>query len=321
MVPGGSAGYYAVRHSGLAVSQGIWSCAKVLVACAWGWLVFGEAVRNPTLATLAVTLLLIGLTGTSILAAPSSAHHHHHGTTTPVGGEAIEPEDTNGMDEPLLLDAEPGGPFDDADAPQTTLPSPSHEQHPDNEQRMAWRRRTYLGLACAAVDGLYGGSVLVPMHYARLAMPRQNEAEEPALNDGLSFLPSFAVGCFGVMLGVWVVRWLVLSVTSRSLSQGWHQLPSFHCTNRVGCDAALAGLIWSFGNAATLISVATLGQGLGYSLVQLQLLVAGLWGIVWYQEVTGIRTIVLWLTFATLALTGIVLLAQERIPISKCHDG
>jgi uncharacterized membrane protein (DUF441 family) len=41
----------------------------------------------------------------------------------------------------------------------------------------------------------------------------------------------------------------------------------------------LAGLLWSIGNVSSILSVAYLGgEGVGYSIVQSQLVVAGLWG-------------------------------------------
>lgn len=75
----------------------------------------------------------------------------------------------------------------------------------------------------------------------------------------------------------------------------------------------LAGLLWSVGNIASMISVANLGEGVGYSIVQAQLLVAGLWGILWYREVQGTHAIAGWFMCACLTVAGIIYLSHEHV--------
>ena len=45
-VPGGTAGVYAIRRAGLAVSVGIWSCVIVMLSFVWGVLIFHEKQRS-----------------------------------------------------------------------------------------------------------------------------------------------------------------------------------------------------------------------------------------------------------------------------------
>ena len=130
---------------------------------------------------------------------------------------------------------------------------------------------------------------------------------------GLAYLTSFALGCATVMILVWVARWLVYSMESRSLSQGFERLPSLHLTT-IGPHAALAGLIWSIGNASSILAVEYLGQGVGYSIVQSQLLVAGVWGALWYAEIRSSRRLLSWFLFASITVAGILLLSREHMP-------
>jgi glucose uptake protein GlcU len=273
MVPGGTAGYYGVRNAGLAVSQGIWSSLKVLVAFSWGLFIFHEAVRSRLATALAIALLLVGLAGMSYYASSNDESTDND-------------DDENRLDEPLLVASEEGLEADPLDLTADYL-------------HMNTR---YLGILGAVIDGAYGGSVLVPMHFAALVS---------ADLQGLGYLISFGVGCFTVLLGVWGGRWALSALQTGSCTQGWRQLPSFHVTT-IGPYAALAGLIWSVGNVSSLVSVAMLGQGLGYSLVQCQLVIAGLWAVFFYGEIQGRARILGWFACVALTLVSILLLTQQH---------
>lgn len=159
-----------------------------------------------------------------------------------------------------------------------------------------------MGALGAVIDGLYGGSVLVPMHFARL------ESED---FEGLGYLISFAIGCLTVVTLVWIGRWAIYAIQDESIFKGWKRLPSFH-VQTVGPYAILAGLVWSIGNVSSIISVAILGQGLGYSLVQSQLVISGMWAVFFYGEIRGSRHIMGWFFYATLTVLSIVLLTHQR---------
>ena len=100
-----------------------------------------------------------------------------------------------------------------------------------------------------------------------------------------------------------------------SIVDALHQLPSFHVQTMFvpGCTA---GLLWSLGNMASIVSVTILGQSIGYSVVQSAMLVSGIWGIFYYHEVKGTRNIQLWFAFAIITIVGIIWLGHEHIPNS-----
>lgn len=278
MVPGGTAGYYGVRNAGLALSQGIWSSLKVLVAFGWGLFIFHEPVQSRMGTALSIALMLVGLAGMSYYASNNDDDESN--------GDNDQEGPVNRLDEPLLLVEEEGlvvGPVD----------MTADYLHMNTR---------FLGIWGAVIDGSYGGSVLVPMHFAAMAS---------ADLQGLGYLISFGVGCFIVLLCVWCARWALYALQTRSCTEGWRQLPSFHVTT-IGPYAALAGLIWSVGNVSSLVSVAMLGQGLGYSLVQCQLVVAGLWAVFFYGEIQGRARILGWFACAALTLASILLLTHQH---------
>lgn len=269
MVPGGTAGYFAVRNAGLALSQGIWSSLKVLVAFGWGIFVFHEPVRSKLGTGVAVLFMMLGLMGMSLVAAPSRCSN-------------AAASRANAGSEPLL-------------------PVASDTDHYSPEKSTFGLQNRHLGILGAVIDGAYGGSILVPMHYA-------NKADTA----GLSFVLSFAIGCSTVVTAVWILRFLYASHCAQSFSGGLESLPSFYVTT-IGPSAVLAGLIWSVGNVSAILSVSILGQGVGYSIVQSQLLVAGLWGVLWYKEIRGPIVVASWFLFAGLTVVGILLLSQEHV--------
>jgi len=265
MVPGGTAGYFAVRRAGLAVSQGIWSSLKVWTAFVWGLFIFHEPVRSTLGATAAVILLMSGLAGMSYYAAPIASSH---------------PEE-----QPLL------------------------EGEEDNEEsegnNACCLTGKYVGMLGAVVDGAYGGSVLVPMHYASKDQTTQ----------GLGYVISFGIGCSTVLAVVWFLRWIVMSIEERSFVAGFGRLPSLH-VGTIGPYATFSGVIWSIGNVSSILTVAMLGQGVGYSIVQSQLLIGGLWGVFYYREITGRDIVAKWFFFAIVTVSGILWLSQEHSMMS-----
>ena len=298
MVPGGTAGYFGVRNAGLALSQGIWSSLKVLVAFAWGLCMFGEPVKSPMGTAVAVAFMLVGLCGMSYFASSSSSllslsSLPEMQDSTPTESER---EDTMPLEEPLLVpDTEEADNLnlETSDASVLTF-------SPSTSKSFCGLGTRTLGILGAVIDGLYGGSVLVPMHFVK----------QPELQ-GLGFLLSFGIGCGTVVVVVWLIRWAVNAVQTQSCVQAWYELPSMHVTT-VGPYALLAGLIWSIGNVCSILSVTLLGQGLGYSLVQSQLIVAGLWAVLFYGEIQGRAHIGGWFAFAILTLMSILLLTRQH---------
>jgi glucose uptake protein GlcU len=297
MVPGGTAGYYAVRQSGLAVSQGIWSSLKVLVAFGWGIFIFQEPVRSKFGTGVAIAFMMLGLAGMSYFAAPSRKQDDDDNDD--------EMEDNFAMTsaEPLLSMTRSMVRDDSlstlSDAESLFLsPQPSNQEE---EVVLGCLNQFQLGVLGAVIDGAYGGSVLVPMHYARSTGTQ-----------GLAFVLSFAIGCATVVTVIWILRFLFYCHRTQSFSEGFQRLPSFHIMT-IGPSAVLAGLIWSVGNVSAILSVAILGQGVGYSIVQSQLLVAGLWGVVYYREIRGRRVVTSWFIFAGVTVMGILLLSLEHV--------
>ena len=300
-VPSGTAAIYAIRNAGLATSQGVWSALIVLVSFTWGVFVFGEGVRSRAGAGAGVALMMVGLWGMSYHSSPGNAPRlEYRGVGELVadeGGESPSSGSSGSIEigqEAITVDESSNGVsldgFDRTAEPQRN----AYVQF----LGCAWTRRN-LGLAGACFNGIWGGSIMAPMHFAS-----ENTS-------GLGYAISFAIGASLVCLSMWACRFLYHYYRTRSVVVAFAALPSFHL-RVMWIPGGIAGTLWSLGNICSMLSVQGLGEGVGYSVVQASMLVSGLWGIFFFKEVSGTMTIIRWFLFALFTITGILLLSYEH---------
>uniref|UniRef100_A0A7S1CZ67 Uncharacterized protein n=1 Tax=Cyclophora tenuis TaxID=216820 RepID=A0A7S1CZ67_CYCTE len=192
-----------------------------------------------------------------------------------------------------------------------------------------------LGIGAAAMNGLCGGTSLVPMHYAAQAGFQ-----------GARYYFSYAAGAMivnlAVLVGKFLYRLFLLeqhrrqqqqnrhglrtsrrtvvasssnnnsNIITSSLAESMYQaMPSWH-VKKLWLPGLLSGVLFSVGMFGSIVSVGFLGQGVGNSFVQCKILVSGLWGILYYKEIRGAKTITKWFASASLAVVGILLLSHEH---------
>lgn len=120
------------------------------------------------------------------------------------------------------------------------------------------------------------------------------------------------MGATVVLIFMWTLRFAYHFAREQTFASAFRQLPGFYFAV-MWLPGGLAGLLWSIGNIASMLSVVNLGEGVGYSIVQAQMLVAGLWGILYYREVKGTRAIASWFSCACVTVAGILFLSCEHI--------
>ncbi len=326
---------YAVKNAGLAVSQGLWSSIIVLVSFVWGIFVFQEGVKSKFLASTAILIMVTGLWGMSFFSSPvhqlSDDDYHHELTAvqsmSPPRGELshLGPVTSDG-DYHNEIDRQYNSPSPVEG--ETTVAPPDFLIEQNDIQPIAEKfnvntnteedgssasssssipvsskiLKRRLGLLAAVFNGVWGGSIMVPMHYA------------PEEAGGTGYVVSFAIGALIITLLLWVLRFIVeLHFTGPhySISRAYQALPSLHI-EIMWLPGCLAGLLWSIGNVASMISVHNLGEGVGYSLTQASMLCSGLWGIFYFNEVVSYDLRVKWFASAVLCVTGILLLSYEH---------
>lgn len=130
--------------------------------------------------------------------------------------------------------------------------------------------------------------------------------------EGLGYVISFAIGATLVLILMWIIRFSYHLAREQSFVGAKNQLPGLHF-QVMWLPGGIAGLLWSIGNISSMLSVVNLGEGVGYSIVQAQMLVAGLWGILYYREIRGARTIAAWFSCACVTIAGILFLSHEHV--------
>jgi len=134
----------------------------------------------------------------------------------------------------------------------------------------------------------------------------------PSQASGIGYVISFAVGASIITMLLWVIRFVYLLYQfDMNATRTYNSLPSLHL-RIMWLPGGIAGTLWSIGNIASMISVENLGEGVGYSLTQSSMLVSGLWGILYFQEVKSKSMKIKWFISALITLIGILLLSYEH---------
>jgi drug/metabolite transporter (DMT)-like permease len=338
---------YAIKKAGLAIGIGVGSSFIVLVSFTWGIFVFGEHVHSKTQACTAVACMLCGLAGMAYYSAPTVAHVSSTsggtGSSTVINiinsntnsssacYQPVRPDDPDFLradqDEEDVVatnyntDHPPSSPLetdyiamgDDDNNTSTDTNDREMEEGPDPPEvangisptvlccfgKLRVQERMLGMLAALVFTGIWGGSIMVPMHFA------------PKVDKGLGYLISFAIGAAIVNLSLWIIRYLYLCYLYSCAKEAYHALPSFHL-RKMWLYGGACGILWSIGNFFSILAVQHLGEGVGYSATQASMLVSGLWGIFYFKEIEGFKTISKWLLSASITVVGILLLSYEH---------
>lgn len=167
--------------------------------------------------------------------------------------------------------------------------------------RIALPRRQ-MGLLGAVVNGVWGGLNLIPLHYAQ---------RDQGLS-GAGYLISYASGSMLVCILIWAGLFLYHLVNrDYQWREAVDQLPAWH-VQELGFPGAMAGIFYSIGNFCSILAVTYLGQGVGFSFCQGQLLISGLWGVFYFGEIKGQETISKWFASASVTIIGIIWLSYQH---------
>lgn len=145
-----------------------------------------------------------------------------------------------------------------------------------------------IGLIFALGTGLFGGSILVPMHFVPKDVP------------GIQTVVSFGVGALVASLVTTAVYWKLVAKQPG--------LPSV--TGRTLLAGLLSGFTWNAGNVCQIVVQSdpiNLTYGIAYPINQCGMLFAGLWGVLVFREITGKSIGVFWAGAAVLVV-GVILL-------------
>ncbi|KAL7436882.1 hypothetical protein ACHAXH_003113 [Discostella pseudostelligera] len=267
-VPGGTAGVYAIRHAGLAISVGIWSCVIVILSYVWGVWIFGEEQKSVWGAVRSVAVLCVGLCGSAYFSSREV--------------DQDEKEENSAATEHTSLVRQSDYSQQAIDFHEIALSSKCNK----HTYQMS---KYHAGLCMAVINGILASTIMVPLHYA-----------PAATTSSLGYSMSFGVAAVLAVMLFWMLRfvWLtsinyysslmhwvdesrqqipslemLLRIKLDALNKGYQQLPSFHL--RVMWRAGMtSGVLYSMGNLFGIISIKKLGDFMGYSLNQSSVIIS-----------------------------------------------
>jgi hypothetical protein len=281
--------FLAIPHLGLAMAQGIWGGSALLVSFLWG--VLGPkpvgAYPSSWAGSLGgIVFLTIGILGIVF----------HEQISFFLCGKPSDPAKYR----ELLVDNESRNNDETTESylRKESLDLDSDSNHDTgtssalNSQEISSKNR-FLGIAYALSTGVFGGSVNVP---SALTSIYGTELK------GIETLPSFGLGGFTVGLLVPIIYFKIVDKKALDETGGVH-----FCA--LWLPGLASGTVWNIGNICSVYANSVISFAVAQPLMQCALLVSGMLGIFVFKEITGIKRIVTFFSFAFILLGGAVLLA------------
>tara|TARA_B100001540_G_scaffold312257_1_gene333063 strand:+ start:150 stop:1223 length:1074 start_codon:yes stop_codon:yes gene_type:complete len=334
-VVNGTVAIVAVQKCGLSTAQTLWSGLSVFVGFLWGVIVFEENVRDVVGAAWALVVMSAGMGSMGMVMSQSSSggsgtsrnrgesgyeNGSRSGSSRSSSVSPIDSVEGNKYDvemnsssrefaaarERLMMGTtttttttttmNTGREFDDLSKSTNpfgfrTRSSSNHSS--SSSSALEKQKDVKIGILCATYVGIANGSFMTPLKYANKEVT------------GLEYLFSFGVGSAIAT----VVLVFLYNVYRRQIKRDFSPL-NFHFET-CAKPALLTGLLWSAGNACSIVAISKLGVAIGWPLVQCQLVVSTSWGVWYYREVRGRKAIAGFFASALFVLFGVIMLGNS----------
>ena len=165
-VVGGSFGILSIRSVGMAVAVGTWASVMVLVNFVWGLLVFHEPVQSFTHACAAFTLLTCGLVGMSKYSSDSRQPTFEDRRMDIELVESIANTTQDRLKSRRLADTEQEPILVQNEEEDNDIAVDDKNIFHGSTCGMSWSNRE-AGILYAVLNGLFAGSSLIPMLFAK----------------------------------------------------------------------------------------------------------------------------------------------------------
>jgi len=291
-VPAGLFFITSVKLTGVAFATPVANGCQVIVNFCWGAFFFNDTVKNPYFSVLAMFIMFIGMAGISY----SVNYEKLKKTPEPAymiqdGADEIAYDGKDGADEKTPINAADKTSFYYSRAaadPEAPLLS---KDLPVPVDRAREKRNFLFGVACAIGCGFFGGTQNVPLRYA------------PKEAHGASYLISFGTGSVCVIFLFTFIYCII-----RHLMKMGPPVVNLKVSLFPG---SIAGCLWAAGNVCSIyVTVSPLGQTVGAPLVLCNMMVAGMWGVFYYNEAPRTDMKAFFLASCCVLLGGVGLLAH-----------
>lgn len=284
-VPSGLLFITSVKLTGVAFATPIANGCQVIVSFCWGAFYFKEPVHSALLSVVAMLMMIVGMVGISF---STNYEKMKKGKQTQTE-EILKPRksqiisinvsSTPTEESPLIKDN------------QGFIDNPNYVQNPPAKQltKAEQKRNVILGIILAMGVGLFGGSQSVPLKHA------------PASAHGILYVISFGIGAVAVSTVLTVIYICIRLVLRKGLPIVNLRL-SF-------IPGTMAGILWSLGNMCQIYATLAMGATIGFPLVMCNMMVAGLWGVFYYNEAPSIRMKIVFILSCGTLLGGVTILS------------
>ena len=257
--------FAAIKYIGLAIGVTIWSGTAIFVSFIEGFMA-GTKADNLPIAIVGCIILVCGVIGAGF--SDKIAQRF-------CSQRAQQQDDTQIT---KLLGSESMGAAQQQNENEAGYANIDTDDDSDNSGSLL------LGVLFAVLTGIFGGSIGFPSNWTSA---KDN-------NDKLKYLISFAVGCCCVIP---ITSIYVLVAKKNGKHIDWY--PRI-CV----VPGLLAGVVWNIANIASLYAIESLTYGVAYPIMQSSLIVANLWAIFVWKEVTDKNVIALLFIFCVVVMGG-----------------
>jgi len=303
-VPASILSIFAIKYAGLSISQGIWSGSSIIVSFLWGGIFYPmidphkddkgknntDEVKSFPLSAVALAVLCVGILGLSLSGTQTIADlQYRFPFINSFCARLRKPSKHSRHSEKERRGINNDSHYEPITDDNVSSDIDSHHEEGEalietDEQPLSLKARLF-GMLCAILTGLPNGSMLVPLRLA------------PSNAQGINYMVSFGIG----VLAVTPVMAFIYFLLKR-------EVPVFHL--RVALiPGLLAGFVWNLGNYCSIYATLYLGLTIGFPLTQVALLVAGLYGIFFFKEITSWFAILFFFLSAGILLGGAALLS------------
>ena len=297
----GVSAFAAIKYIGLSIGVTIWSGTAILVSFIQGFIA-GTKAENLFIAICGCVLLIAGIVGVGFsdkivdsfmnkFKKNDSEETNALLNKTNVGknekplGEPILNQDLNhSMDGIAVLNE---------NSPKSNNKTKKNHDTAKNEQETVEETmednkygNILIGIIFAVLTGLFGGSVGFP----------SNWTSEDDNNANIKYLISLAVGCC-LIIPITILWIIFVYKFQKNYIIEWHLKSCL-------IPGLLAGLVWNCANVASLYAIQSVGYAVAYPIMQSSLIVANLWGIFVFKEVTDKYVICALFLFCFIVMGG-----------------
>lgn len=279
-IPAGLLYITSIQLTGVAFAAPIANGVQVIVSFCWGAFYFKEEVHSWWLAALAMVIMIIGMTGISLavnyeqIKASKEAKARQYSINVSAPPVSEDSPLLNGGDEPIYKEKE-------------------YRYVPDQESQKSENksdfRKFVLGIVCALCSGFFGATQNVPLKHA------------PPAAHGIQYVISFGIGAVAVITIFTTVYCIIRAIMGKGLPTVNLKLS--------GGPGALAGVLWSAGNVCNIYTVYAWGTTVGFPLVMCNMMVAGCWGVFYYNEAPSWKMKVAFVFSCAILLGGVTILS------------